>query len=433
MKRYQVFISSTYNDLKEERSAVLKSVLKLRHIPVGMEHFVASNEEQFNYIKKLLEDTDYYIVIVGNRYGSVADDGMSYTEKEFDYAVSLGIPIIACVHSNPDAFPINKSDTDKKSIEKLRKFREKIMQRRLISYIDWTTPETLTSEVVVALVNMINDYPRQGWERAGAYGNSDLLSQINELRLENDKLKAKIRDYETYSEYERTIISKFPWEKTLEVKGYPSGAYITVDYYKNSFIDVKLSWKQVFGVLGRILLIDDNFEGAKFDLDRELFLDSNLYFKLLESDFRMIVAELSMFGIVNVSNDRIYLEKEGKRVLCTNGLDIREILEPIHRQVQNVIVRGEVLEIKEYIKLLEQVQIGSLLKDEDTMPSLKSLPHFLERSIIIKNRKNGKFEKAFQIAQKFKDIRSIMNLNYLRTQILWLAEYLTDLIKEVPH
>lgn len=52
MKRYQIFISSTYTDLKEERQAVVQSVLKLRHIPVGMEHFVATNEEQFNYIKK---------------------------------------------------------------------------------------------------------------------------------------------------------------------------------------------------------------------------------------------------------------------------------------------------------------------------------------------------------------------------------------------
>ena len=67
MKRYQIFISSTYTDLQLERQAVLESVLKLRHIPVGMEHFVSTNEEQFNYIKRLLDETDYYIIIIGNR------------------------------------------------------------------------------------------------------------------------------------------------------------------------------------------------------------------------------------------------------------------------------------------------------------------------------------------------------------------------------
>ena len=112
MKRYQVFISSTYIDLQLERQEVLESILKLRHIPVGMEYFVSTNEEQFNYIKRLLDETDYYIIIIGNRYGSQADDGISYTEKEFDYAVDLGIPIIAFIHSKPDSLPVNRSYTE---------------------------------------------------------------------------------------------------------------------------------------------------------------------------------------------------------------------------------------------------------------------------------------------------------------------------------
>ena len=81
MKRYQIFISSTYNDLKEERQAVLESILKLRHIPVGMEQFVATNEEQFGYIKRLIDETDYYVLIIGNRYGTLGEDGISYTER----------------------------------------------------------------------------------------------------------------------------------------------------------------------------------------------------------------------------------------------------------------------------------------------------------------------------------------------------------------
>ena len=165
MKRYQIFISSTYTDLQSERQAVLQSVLKLRHIPVGMEHFVSTNEEQFNYIKRLLDETDYYILIIGNRYGSQADDGISYTEKEFDYAVNLGIPVIACIHSNPDILPVNKSDTRSKAKQKLSKFRNKVMNHRMVSKISWDSPSALSAEVAVALVNTINDYPRSGWER----------------------------------------------------------------------------------------------------------------------------------------------------------------------------------------------------------------------------------------------------------------------------
>jgi hypothetical protein len=51
-KKYQVFISSTYRDLIEERQEVSKSVLDLGHIPAGMETFFSADEEQFSYIKK---------------------------------------------------------------------------------------------------------------------------------------------------------------------------------------------------------------------------------------------------------------------------------------------------------------------------------------------------------------------------------------------
>lgn len=175
MKKYQIFISSTSEDLKEERSAVIDSVLKLRHIPVAMEHFVSTNEETFKYIKKLLDDTDYYIVIVGNRYGSVADDGYSYTEKEYNYAISSGIPVIACVHSNPEALP---SDNNQEAKEKLQRFREKIMHNRIVCHISWSTPAHLTSELTAGLVNTIIDNPRPGWRRSGSdKSESNILSE----------------------------------------------------------------------------------------------------------------------------------------------------------------------------------------------------------------------------------------------------------------
>ena len=189
MKRYQIFISSTYQDLQDERQEVLKSILKLRHIPVGMEHFVATNKEQFTYIKKLLDETDYYVVIVGNRYGSQTEDGVSYTEKEFDYAVSLGIPVIACIHSDPNSLPVNKSDIEPEAKQKLQEFRNKIMNHRMVSCFTWDNPSALSNEIVVALVNTINDNPRPGWERVVSYENSDLLNQINDLRIENNKMK----------------------------------------------------------------------------------------------------------------------------------------------------------------------------------------------------------------------------------------------------
>ena len=76
-KRYQVFISSTYADLQEERQRVIQTVMKMDCIPAGMELFPAADEEQFEFIKRVIDDCDYYLLIIGGRYGSTTADGIS--------------------------------------------------------------------------------------------------------------------------------------------------------------------------------------------------------------------------------------------------------------------------------------------------------------------------------------------------------------------
>ena len=79
-KRYTVFISSTYEDLQEERENVMDALLKLDLIPCGMELFPASNESQWSLIKRVIDDCDYYILILAGRYGSInKKKGISYT------------------------------------------------------------------------------------------------------------------------------------------------------------------------------------------------------------------------------------------------------------------------------------------------------------------------------------------------------------------
>ena len=100
-KKYQVFISSTYTDLVEERRKVQDTILSMYHFPIGMELFSAANEEQWGIIKETIDSSDYYVLIVAHRYGSVIKDGpdagISYTEKEYRYAKEQGIPILAFI------------------------------------------------------------------------------------------------------------------------------------------------------------------------------------------------------------------------------------------------------------------------------------------------------------------------------------------------
>jgi len=62
--RYQVFVSSTFADLQQERRDVIQTLLKMNCIPAGMELFPASDETQLDFIKRVIDDCDYYLLII---------------------------------------------------------------------------------------------------------------------------------------------------------------------------------------------------------------------------------------------------------------------------------------------------------------------------------------------------------------------------------
>ena len=98
MKKYQVFISSTFTDLIEERQAAVEAILQAGHIPAGMELFAASNKSQWEIIKKWIDESDIYMLILGGRYGSIEpESGLSYTELEYKYACEIDKPLFALV------------------------------------------------------------------------------------------------------------------------------------------------------------------------------------------------------------------------------------------------------------------------------------------------------------------------------------------------
>ena len=94
-KKLQVFVSSTYTDLKEERQAAVEAILDAGHIPAGMELFKAGNESQLKTIYKWIDESDVYMLILGGRYGSIkSKSGKSYTQLEYEYALSKRIPFL---------------------------------------------------------------------------------------------------------------------------------------------------------------------------------------------------------------------------------------------------------------------------------------------------------------------------------------------------
>lgn len=182
-KKYQVFVSSTYQDLKDEREKVVKAVLEIGQIPVAMEMFSAADEEQWKIIAKKIDDCDYYVVILAHRYGSLTPDGQSYTEKEYDYAVSIGVPTLGFVIEGTAAWPQNRSDGDR---AKIQAFKEKV-QRKLVKF--WSTAEDLHGKVAIGLMTAINTTPREGWVRADQAADPSVATELSRLSRENATLR----------------------------------------------------------------------------------------------------------------------------------------------------------------------------------------------------------------------------------------------------
>ncbi|HJX55090.1 MAG TPA: DUF4062 domain-containing protein [Polyangia bacterium] len=101
-RKLQVFVSSTFTDLRRERQAAVAAILENGHIPAGMELFAAGDEEQMKVIRRWIDDSDIFFLILGARYGTVEPkSGKSYTQLEYEYAVEKGKPFFAVLMTDP--------------------------------------------------------------------------------------------------------------------------------------------------------------------------------------------------------------------------------------------------------------------------------------------------------------------------------------------
>ncbi|WBL18776.1 DUF4062 domain-containing protein [Citricoccus sp. NR2] len=247
-KRYQVFISSTFVDLTEERREVMQALLEMDCMPSGMELFPAANEDQWTLIKGVIEQSDYYLVILGGRYGSMTAEGISYTEKEYDYAVARGIPVMGFVVADPEGIPVKKTDKNEAAARKLDDFRAKV-QTRMTK--DWRDGPDLAGKVVLGLTHLIKKHPRPGWVR----GNEAMTP---ETKVKIAELEAKIAQFEKKEiETDATTASQIDkafahgsehTDILLKHKGFRSYQAEEEDGLLN------YTWDEIFEVLGPFMI-----------------------------------------------------------------------------------------------------------------------------------------------------------------------------------
>lgn len=181
-RRFQVFVSSTFDDLEQARKEVSTAILRSSCFPAGMELFPAADLEQLEYIKQIIAESDYFILVSAGKYGSIhPNTGLSFTEMEYDFAVEIGKPIIRLLHKSPfQSLPgkaIEQSDQGRK---KLEAFRAKLSTARLVNY--WNDSKELGQQAVLALLDIIKRSPARGWVRGDQALTIEIIRELEQLR-----------------------------------------------------------------------------------------------------------------------------------------------------------------------------------------------------------------------------------------------------------
>jgi hypothetical protein len=133
-KKLQVFVSSTYADLRHERQAAVEAILSAGHIPAGMELFAAGDKSQMEVIKRWINESDVFLLILGGRYGSIEPtEGKSYIQLEYEYAQERGKPFFAVVieedYLEEKAKQHGSAMLEKEHQQLLKQFRKEVKKK----------------------------------------------------------------------------------------------------------------------------------------------------------------------------------------------------------------------------------------------------------------------------------------------------------------
>lgn len=317
-KRYQVFVSSTFTDLAEERMEVIKALLELDCIPCGMEYFPAASEDTWHYISDLIKQCDYYIVIVAGRYGSLTPEGISFTQKEYECAINNGVPAIAFLCAEPEKLPVKSVDTDPERKQKLEKFVA-LLKKHLCK--EWHNADELGAVVSRSITQLIKRTPRTGWVPASSVRSVEDANEILELNKRIKDLESKLKSYDGVSVDDTSSLCDgddlFELEYTYDIceKAAKYGYKETV---KIVHCKGKLSWNKLFSVIAPKITPFENETAVKPALNKLLevefgdIVNSGLNlkkgefvsgYKVTSFSFDTIKVQLQALGLVIVNKE----------------------------------------------------------------------------------------------------------------------------------
>ena len=243
-KKFQIFVSSTYTDLKEERQAAVEAILSAGHIPAGMELFSAGDESQMTVIKRWIDESDIYLLILGGRYGTIEPkSGKSYTHLEFEYALEQRKPLFSVVITekalDEKVTILGRSALEDKYPIKLEEFKA-LATSNIVEF--WDDKKDIQLAIFKTLSDFIYRKELIGWIRGDNNINTALLAEeIAKLTSENSDLREKLSSTTKNNvlycglifEQLKSLLEK----SKFNLNGNPSDLFQFLIFYGSSLID----------------------------------------------------------------------------------------------------------------------------------------------------------------------------------------------------
>lgn len=310
-RKLQVFISSTFEDLRDERQAAVEGVLLANHIPAGMELFTAGDASQLEVIKQWIKESDAYLLILGARYGSVEPvSGLSYSEIEYDFAVASGLPHFALVL--PDATVARKHAEGLKlpsaeDAEKLSSFRSKVLSKSS-KFVD--NPDQIKIGVLQSLHEIESRPGLIGWLRSNEIRiDQTTKEQMSALAEANRRLR------ESFEESQRRLSEALnrptaagdlaPLESTmsltLDAKSRSSSRYSAE--YRRGDKTVQITWRDLFATIAIKLLAPTNDDALNMQIALEIGYGSSrdTVARVSEKDWETVKAQFLSLEYVSIN------------------------------------------------------------------------------------------------------------------------------------
>jgi hypothetical protein len=188
IRKYFIYISSTQDDLKNERIALTRLIWETGHIPVCPDDFDITNEEDRKVMKRFIGDCDYFLAMIAHNYGPVVD-GSSWLETEYSCAVKLGIPVLGLVIGEKARWKESKCERQPALIRAMDDYKRRLLAR---PHVFWSNTQDLKQKVRELLTREMFMNPRNGWIVGDSQEGPPAVNLVSRLIGENEELRRQL-------------------------------------------------------------------------------------------------------------------------------------------------------------------------------------------------------------------------------------------------